>query len=226
MNTRGLAATLAKTLSPAVLGLFIAAGGATVSSAPGLAQQAGRMPVTPFGPRVKPPAGAPRRQRPAQPRGPKPEIVMKNGMWKVVCETVPVAKDKTAKTCYVSATAIDTKRKNVFLSLIVLKNKVKDKKGNVKITHMMNVRAPVGVYLPTGIGLEIDGKAIARVPFIRCNPVFCESLAEARPQTLNKLKKGSKARFIFYAAPGVGLPLEFKLSGFTAAMKKLDSLPN
>jgi len=220
MNERGLAFSLAKIISPAVIGLGLLGAGAGLAIAPGWAQQAGKMPVRPFGPRVKPPAGA---RQPAR-RGPKPEILMTKGMWKVVCETVPVAKDKTQKACYVSATALDPKRKNVFISLIVLKNKRKDKAGKIKLGHMMNVRAPVGVYLPTGIGLEIDGKAIARVPFIRCNPVFCESIAEARDKTLARLKKGTRARFIVYAAPGVGLPLEFKLAGFTAALKKLDEL--
>ncbi len=205
-----------------------AAGLVAMPAAPALAQQAkkelkqlpGKMPVTPFGPRQRPPARA---GRPA-PAGPKPEILMQEGMWKVVCETIPVAKGKSQKACYVSATSIDKKNKNAFVSLIVLKTARKDAKGKPQIGHMMNVRAPVGVYLPTGIALEIDGEAIARVPFIRCNPVFCESLAEARPQTLNKLKKGKTAKFIIYGAPGQGVPLEFKLKGFTAAMKKLDSL--
>ncbi len=217
---RGLAFSLAKIISPAVIGLGLVGAGAALTTAPGWAQQAGKMPVRPFGPRVRPPAGA---RQPAR-RGPKPDIIMTKGMWKVICETLPVAKDKTQKACYVSATAIDPKRKNVFISLIVLKTPRKDKAGKVKLGHMMNVRAPVGVYLPTGIGLEIDGKAIARVPFIRCNPVFCESIAEARPKTLAQLKKGKVARFIVYAAPGVGLPLEFKLAGFTAALNKLDSM--
>ena len=206
---------------------LLAAGLLAAPAAPALAQQAkkevkqlpGKMPVTPFGPRQKPPAGKGRAAA-----GPKPEVIMQEGMWKVICETLPAAKGKAQKACYVSATAIDKKNKRAFVSLIVLKTAGKDAKGKPKIGHMMNVRAPVGVYLPTGIALEIDGQAIARVPFIRCNPVFCESLAEARPQTLAKLKKGKTAKFIIYAAPGQGLPLTFELKGFTAAMKKLDSL--
>ncbi len=228
MNKRGPAFILFHTLMLAGFGFATLGSGtgtatAQTQAAPKAQKQLpGKMPVTPFGPRVRRAPGA----QGGAPAGPKPEILLQEGMWRVICETVPVAKDKTQKACYVSATATDPKRKGVFVSLIVLKVKRKDAKGKPVMGHMMNVRAPVGVYLPTGIALEIDGKAIARVPFIRCNPMFCESLAEARPETLAKLKKGKKAKFIVYGAPGQGLPLEFDLKGFTAALKKLDGMKN
>ena len=176
-------------------------------------------PVTPFGPRRKPPRGMGRAL-------PKPEIVSEHGDWKVVCEKLPaVGKDnkpKVVKTCYVSGTKNDPKRKNVFVSVIVLKLKgEKGKPGG----HMITLRAPIGVFLPTGIAMEVDGKPVARAPFTRCNPAFCESTNQARKETLAKLKKGKKAKFIIYAAPGVGLPLEFNLKGFSDAMKKMASLP-
>jgi invasion protein IalB len=193
----------------------------------------GPLPVTPFGPRVRPPAGMPAmRGAPArpQPKLPQPEKVAEHGIWKVMCEKTPVPEGKgkkagaPKKTCYVTATVADPKKKGVFLSLFIIKVKGKGPDGKPRTAHMINMRAPVGVYIPTGIGLEIDGKAVARAPFLRCNPVFCESLAEARKETISRLKKGKKARFIYYAGPGVGLPLTFDLKGFSAAMKKLDSL--
>ncbi len=225
MSKHALPRTLLGILLPAAAGLALMLPEAGPLPAPASAQQLpGKMPVTPFGPRVKPPAAAPRAPVPRGPR-PKPEIVDTFKMWKVICEQIAGPDKKPRKTCYVSATATDPKRKNVFLSLIVVRVSRKDKDGKVITGHMMNVRAPIGVYLPTGIALEIDGKPIARVPFIRCNPVYCESLAEAREKTLALLKKGAKARFIIYAAPGAGLPLEFRLAGFTAAMNRLAKLP-
>ena len=221
--------------SIAAAGLALAvAGGAFVHSAS--AQQAAPQqaapqkkmdqaptPVTPFGPRRKPVQGAPvPRQQAARPPVPKPEVVAKHGMWRVLCEKVPVAKGKVAKTCYVSATATDPKRKGAFVSMLLLK--VKDEKGKVK-GHVVNLRAPLGVFLPTGIAMEVDGKAVARAPFTRCNPVFCESTNQARKKTLDALRKGKKARFIIYAAPGVAIPLSFDLKGFSAAMKKAAELP-
>ena len=176
-------------------------------------------PVTPFGPRRKPPRGM-------APAMPKPEIISKHGDWQVVCEKLPVPgkdnKPKVVRTCYVSGTKKDPKRQGVFVSVIILK--VKGAKGQPG-GHMITLRAPIGVFLPTGIAMEVDGKPVARAPFTRCNPVFCESTNQARKETLTKLKKGKKAKFIIYAAPGVGLPLEFSLKGFSDALKKVASLP-
>ena len=178
-------------------------------------------PVTPFGPRRKPP----RMAAPA-PQLPRPEVAGTYGVWRVLCEKVPVAvkdgKPQLQKTCYVSATQADPNRKGLFISLVILK--AKDRNGKVK-GHMINLRAPLGVFLPTGIAMEIDGKPVARAPFTRCNPVFCESTNQARKETLARLKKGKKAKFIVYAAPGVGLPVEMDLKGFSAALKKMDQLP-
>jgi len=175
------------------------------------------MPVTPFGPRRKPPRGI---------AMPKPEVIGEYGDWKVVCEKVPVPgkdkKPKLVKTCYVTGTRTDPKRQGVFVSVILLK--VKGPKGK-PAGHMITLRAPIGVFLPTGIAMEVDGKPVARAPFTRCTPMFCESTNQARKETLAKLKKGRKAKFIIYAAPGVGLPVEFNLKGFSDAMKKMASLP-
>ena len=209
-----------------VVAAALAGGAMLLPQAPAGAQQKmdkAPAPVTPFGPRVKPPRLAPGEKAPAAPAVPKPEVVEEHGVWRVVCEKLPAPEGKKAKkTCYVSATVIDQKRKNVFISMIILK--VKDKKGKVS-GHMVNLRAPIGVFLPTGIAMEIDGKPVARAPFTRCNPLFCESTSQARKETLDKLKKGKKAKFIVYAAPGVGLPVEMELKGFTAALKKADQLP-
>lgn len=217
----------------AMAGLMLAT--AVLAPAPALAQQADRntasgpLPVTPFGPRTKPPQATMAQPGAARPAPPKPETVAEHGIWKVQCEKVPAGKDKDGniikrKVCYVSATRIDQQKRGVFLAVLLLKTKQKDAKGKVVTAHMFNMRAPIGVYLPTGIGLEVDGKAIARAPFLRCSQMFCESLAQASKKTLTALQKGKKARFIYYAAPGVGLPLNFDLKGFAAAFAKLNDL--
>ena len=85
--------------------------------------------------------------------------------------------------------------------------------------RMINMRviAPIGVFLPTGVALEIDGTAVGRVPFTRCMPQVCMAFAEASPDTLAKLKKGNEANFIIYEAPGIGLPMKLSLDGFSRA---------
>jgi invasion protein IalB len=65
---------------------------------------------------------------------------------------------------------------------------------------------------------------VGRVPFTRCLPQICLAFAEASPETLDKMKKGSAANFIIYEAPGLGLPMKISLEGFSAALDALDNL--
>ena len=116
-------------------------------------------------------------------------------------------------------TVRDEKRQNIGLTLVL----VAGEQGGKKVT-MMRVMAPIGVFLPTGVALEIDGAAVGRVPFTRCLPQVCIAFAEATPPTLEKLKKGGKANFIIYEAPGVGIRLPITLGGFSKGLAELAKL--
>jgi invasion protein IalB len=170
-----------------------------------------------FGPRVKP--GQPAQQAPA----PAAETVATHGAWQIQCGTAPAAEgaaDQTPKkSCGMVQVTRSEKNEKVGLSLVIVKAKQGDKD-----VVMMRVMAPIGVYLPTGVALEIDGAAVGRVPFTRCRPQICEALAEASPPTLEKLKKGTTANFIVYEAPGLGVPMKISLDGFSAALDSLNTL--
>ena len=103
------------------------------------------------------------------------------------------------------------------LTLVLVKTVAGD-----KTTINMRVIAPIGVFLPTGVALEIDGNAVGRVPFTRCMPQVCMAFAEASADTLAKLKKGKEANFIIYEAPGIGLPMKLSLEGFSASLTALE----
>jgi invasion protein IalB len=178
------------------------AGGASAQDAPAKGQ---------FGPRAK-----------AAGKGPAPEVVATHGDWKVQCEKGAAA-DGSAdaadkKTCGMVQTVRSDKNPKAGLTLVIVNAKQADKK-----VTMMRVMAPIGVFLPTGVALEIDGAAVGRVPFTRCLPQVCIAFAEAQPATLEKLKKGTTANFIIYEAPGLGLPMKLSLSGFSKAFESLDS---
>jgi invasion protein IalB len=170
-----------------------------------------------FGPRIKP----------AQPdAGGAPaslmETVATNGAWQVQCGTAP-AQDGTAdpaakKQCGMVQVTKSEKNEKIGLSLIIVKAKQGDKD-----VLMMRVMAPIGVYLPTGVALEIDGAAVGRVPFTRCRPQICEAFAEASADTLAKMKKGTAANFIIYEAPGLGIPMKISLKGFDASLTALNA---
>lgn len=166
-----------------------------------------------FGPRVKP-------GKPGQSAASAAETIAIHGAWQLQCSPLPGNGDQAGKkSCGMVQVTRSEKNEKIGLSLVIVRAKQGDK--NVV---MMRVMAPIGVYLPTGVALEVDGAAIGRVPFTRCRPQICEALAEASPETLEKMKKGTAANFIVYEAPGLGIPLKISLEGFSAALENLFAL--
>ena len=107
------------------------------------------------------------------------------------------------------------------ITLIVRRLKAEDG----KVHTMMEALAPVGVYLPTGVAMEIDGTAIAgRMPFVRCLPRVCQAQGEAQEDTLKKFAKGKQATFYIYDRPGHGFPMKFPMQGFAEGLAALDKV--
>jgi invasion protein IalB len=220
------------------------------AQAPAAQPGQGKVPPAQFGPRAQRlQAGQAGQQRP---RVPPPQVMGKFGDWVLQCERTPQtastaagqdAAQETASTeaagsgkgdaaapaakpesggerpCGLVQTVRDEKRKNIGLTLVLVEGLQQGKK-----VTMMRVMAPIGVFLPTGVALEIDGAAVGRVPFTRCLPQVCIAFAEATAPTLDKLKKGGKANFIIYEAPGVGIRLPITLNGFSKALTELAKL--
>jgi invasion protein IalB len=172
-----------------------------------------------FGPRKKP-AGQTAQKRPPLP---KVENVGTYGAWGVQCMETPANPDQggeAGKTCGMTQQGKSDKSEKVALSVIV--NKVK--RGD-KSAIFMRIMAPIGVYLPTGIPVEIDGAALpSRMVFTRCVPPICEAMGEMSPDTLTKFKKGTASNFYLYDRPGNGYPIKISLEGFAAALTALDKL--
>ncbi len=208
--------------SAGIMSALATAGIVSVVATSAMAQQQ-TPPASPkqFGPRVNTPNAA---------RGnrPPPELVAENGKWKVQCESRPARKDAQGKdvpaqkVCAMVQISRDAKRPQIALSLIMRQQKQGDRSAT-----MMQIMAPIGVFLPTGIALEIDGAAVGRVPFVRClprsprAPGLCTATAEAQKTTLAKMKAGQSANFIIYEAPGAAIKMPISLDGFTASYQAL-----
>jgi invasion protein IalB len=180
------------------------------------AQQQQQPGKTQFGPRAN--------KQPGASKGMAAEVVATHGSWKIQCEVPAKGQEQDGqaagqKQCGMVQVTRSEKNQKIALSLVIVKAKQGDK--NVV---MMRVIAPIGVYLPTGVALEIDGGAVGRVPFTRCLPQICIAFAEASKETLEKMRKGNAANFIIYEAPGLGLPMKISLDGFSKAMAALDAL--
>jgi invasion protein IalB len=195
-------------LTPAALAQDAQTGKSDTEAPPAAAAQ--------FGPRT----GAPQGQAP-QGQGPQAETISKHGGWEVQCTEAPAADGQPAeKACGMVQSGFSEKNKDIGVQVIVSRLKQGDKTATV-----MRVLAPIGVYLPTGIPMEIDGAALpGRMQFTRCLPRICESYGEASPESLAKLKKGKVITYYLYDRPGSSYPVQIKLEGFGDALDELSKL--
>ncbi len=204
---------------------MLAAAGLTLiigPGAPAMAQESQKQDAqTQFGPRAnKQDSQTAQPGQPAQPPAPKVDVIAENGAWKVTCETPPAPEgQQPQRQCGMVQTVKNEKNPRATLTLVLVKVAQGDKTG-----FNMRVIAPIGVFLPTGVALEIDGEAVGRVPFTRCMPQICMAFAEASADTLAKMKKGKEANFIIYEAPGMGLPMKLSLDGFSASLAALEKI--
>lgn len=171
-----------------------------------------------FGPRAGGNGGGGGGGEGGAPAVPKATTVATHGSWAVQCTELPA--EQGGKTCGMLQNTKSEKDERVGLTVIVSRVK-----RDGKATTFMRIIAPIGVYLPTGIPMEIDGAALPnRMPFSRCLPRMCEAFGEASPETLAKFKKGGAAVFFLYDRPGNGYPMKLSLEGFGAALGELDKL--
>lgn len=127
-----------------------------------------------------------------------------HGDWQMRCDKPPGAREEQCALVQ-NVTAED--RDNVGLSVIVLKTA--DKQARI-----LRVLAPLGVLIPSGLGLRIDDKDIGRAGFVRClaNGCFAEVVLE--DDLINQLSTGKQATFIIFQTPEEGIGIPISLAGF------------
>ena len=81
-----------------------------------------------------------------------------HGAWSIICDTPPGAK---TEQCAMMQNVVASDRPEIGLSVVVLKTA--DHKAQI-----LRVLAPLGVLLPNGLGLNVDGKDIGRAYIVRC----------------------------------------------------------
>jgi invasion protein IalB len=132
--------------------------------------------------------------------------------WQIRCDTPPGAKNQQCALIQ-SVTAAD--RANIGLTVIVLKTA--DQKS-----RLMRVVAPLGVLLPSGLGLKIDNADIGRAGFVRCLPNGCIAEVVMDDALIQKLRTGKTATFIIFQTPEEGIGFPMSLAGFAEGY---DALP-
>lgn len=134
-----------------------------------------------------------------------------HGAWSIVCDLPPGA---TNEQCVLMQNVVAADREEFGLSVVVLKTA--DKKARI-----LRVLAPLGVLLPNGLGLNIDGNDIGRAYFVRCFTDGCYAEVILEDTLIKALSEGNSATFYVFQTPeeGIGIPVD--LTGFTDGYRAL-----
>ncbi len=139
-------------------------------------------------------------------------VKAKHGDWELRCETPPgAAKEQCALLQSVAA----EDKPNINLVVIVLKTA----DGKSKL---LRVIAPLGVLLPSGLGLKIDDVDVGRAGFVRCLPTGCVAEVVMEQKLIDQMKSGANATFIIFQTPEEGIGIPLALAGFKDGF---DALP-
>lgn len=143
--------------------------------------------------------------------GPGSVVRETHGAWQVSCRTPPGAKEEKCALVQ-SVTAED--RPNVGLTVVFYEAIGENKK-------LLRVVVPLGVLLPTGLGLKIDDQDVGNAPFLKCGKRGCVAEVVLQDEVIAKLKQGTNAMFIIFDTPEAGIGIPVSLQGFTDAFASL-----
>ncbi len=140
------------------------------------------------------------------------EVRSTHGAWQLRCGRPPGA---SVEKCALVQSVKAEDRRNVSLTVIFLKSF--DGK-----TQILRVVAPLGVLLPTGLGLKIDGVDVGHAKFLKCGMIGCVAEVVADEALVAKLSSGDDAIFIIFQSPEAGIGVPIDLAGFTAGLASLN----
>ena len=146
--------------------------------------------------------------------GARAQGMVKNtfGDWQMRCETPAGA---AAEQCALVQNVVAEDRPSVTLVIIVLKTA--DGKS-----RLLRVVAPLGILLPSGLGLKIDQADIGRAGFVRCLSSGCVAEVVMEESLVNQFRNGQTATFVVFQTPEEGIGIPVSLQGFGQAY---DALP-
>ena len=133
------------------------------------------------------------------------------GDWQMSCDTPPGA---SFEQCAIIQNVMAEDQPNVGLSVIVLRTADRE-------ARLLRVLAPLGVLLPNGLGLNIDGQDMGRVAFVRCLPNGCVAEVVMDDKLLGQLRTAKTATFIIFETPEEGIGFPLSLNGLGDGYDKL-----
>jgi invasion protein IalB len=138
-------------------------------------------------------------------------VKAQHGDWQVVCKPPPAGAKGEVCALVQSVSAED--RQNVGLTIYFQKF--------TNGSRVLRVFAPLGILLPTGIGLKIDNADVGHAPFLRCQSFACYAQVVADDTLIGKFKNGKTAMFVIFQSEEAGIGIPVSLNGFSQAIEAL-----
>jgi invasion protein IalB len=134
------------------------------------------------------------------------------GAWKLKCAQIAGAKQD--KCALVQDLKLED-RPNMFLTVLFMRAFDSDRK-------ILRIVAPLGVVLPAGLGLRVDGADVGNVKFLKCWKFGCLAEVIVNDDLVSKFSSGQTASFIVFPTPESGIGFPAPLAGFADGMKGLN----
>lgn len=133
--------------------------------------------------------------------------------WTARCETVKGAEQET---CYIFQRLVSKKDEQYVQVLHVLVGYVTaDNKPGMFAT------VPLGVSLPQGVQMSVDGGDAVRFGYNQCSRQGCLGALALSDELIARMKAGKQALITFYSGAQQPLSLSISLQGFTAGFNAL-----
>ena len=134
------------------------------------------------------------------------------GAWKLKCAQIAGAKQD--KCALVQDLKLQD-RPNMFLTVLFMRAFDSDK-------NILRIVAPLGVVLPAGLGLRVDGADVGNVKFLKCWKFGCLAEVIVDETLVTKFTSGQTASFIVFPTPESGIGFPAPLAGFAEGLKGLN----
>ena len=136
--------------------------------------------------------------------------------WFKECEMITDEKGGQIELCQISQTLLDKETDQPMMKIAV--GYVPDKEQPVAV-----ITLPLGIFLPPGIELQIDGKGkVGRLPINTCLPSGCQAGVQLDEDFVARMKQGSQMTVTFGNPQGKGVAAPVSLKGFTAGLTSVE----
>ena len=133
------------------------------------------------------------------------------GDWSIRCEQQPGA---NTEQCALVQNVTAQDRPNLSMAVLVLNSSG----GSERI---LRVVLPLGVLIPSGLGLRIDETDIGKTGFVRCLLAGCIAEVTMDSALIDRFKTGQTALFIIFQGPNDGIGIPISLANFAEGLAAL-----